>query len=115
MKKNEFIIKHCVKYDITEQTFRRHFIALRCFCGEDECPGWAAVSDEPEAIDRYIDLYSTDARKKLNDSWSNLKKEMWKVRWEFFKMYILVAAFLLGMALEHYLPSWTYWMWIDGK
>jgi hypothetical protein len=53
----DFEARYCDQSKITPEFYATHLVTLRCFCGADDCPGWAAVTNDPESVARHEELY----------------------------------------------------------
>jgi len=60
MTKEEFIAIYCENSDMRRETYDEHFVALPCRCGEGKCKGWVTISNNPDAIAVWNDLYGED-------------------------------------------------------
>jgi len=54
--KNEYIKNS----NISEKYFDEHFIVLPCICGNEDCKGFACVSNDELSIKIHKDLYIED-------------------------------------------------------
>lgn len=58
MTREEFVQGYCERSQLSLQSFRQRFVALACACEASNCPGWAVVQNEQQAIDRHNELYA---------------------------------------------------------
>lgn len=57
MTKDEFIHAYAARSSMTPGEATRGLVAMRCFCGDEECNGWAMVGDYPVAAKGHLTLY----------------------------------------------------------
>jgi len=53
----EFEQHYCYGNALAIEQYREQFVTLRCCCPDLDCPGWAAVPRDPEAVARHQHLY----------------------------------------------------------
>ena len=60
--KEEFEQRYCDRSGITIKYYKEWFVTLPCDCGASACHGWAAVSNQPLAIETYNELYYQESK-----------------------------------------------------
>jgi len=58
MTAEEFEKRYIANSKITTERYKRRFVTLPCNCGDEGCPGWAAVQNEEFAIKVHKALYA---------------------------------------------------------
>lgn len=53
MTADEFKKQYCDRSGITVEDFDKKLVVLECHFGSPVCKGWAAVQNEPKAIERH--------------------------------------------------------------
>ena len=61
LTQNEFERDYAKRNGVAVSEFREHMISLPCNCGDEDCKGWAAISRDPEAIERHLKYYAPGA------------------------------------------------------
>ena len=58
LTKQRFEQNYCLRSSITLDFYKEHFVTLPCACKADTCEGWAAVSNNPQALKSHLGLYA---------------------------------------------------------
>lgn len=58
MTKEEFEKGYCERSGITIEFYNKYKVTLPCACGEEDCEGWAAMSNDPELIKWHMQFYA---------------------------------------------------------
>ncbi len=53
MTKDEFITGYCERSKITWDELKESQVVLACHCGEEDCHGWAMVTNTPAIIEHH--------------------------------------------------------------
>lgn len=64
MTKDEFEIEYCKSSDITKEYYDSQFVTLPCNCGEEECSGWACVTNSKLSIGWHNELNNKNEKSK---------------------------------------------------
>lgn len=57
MTKDEFEQGYIQRSGITKEEYDKHQVTMSCNCDYERCEGWAAVSNNPLAIEAHKRLY----------------------------------------------------------
>ena len=57
ISEQEFINRYCEQSCIEWEELSKTQTVMRCFCGEDDCHGFAMVDKDKKAYERHIRLY----------------------------------------------------------
>lgn len=66
MTKDEFISGYCKRSGVTWDWLSVRKVALPCACGEDNCAGWAMVSNNEDSIKTHMELYAPTTEETPN-------------------------------------------------
>lgn len=61
LTQDEFERGYAERSGMSIEEFRAWRIGLPCGCEDESCPGWAAVSRDPDSINEHLDFYAPDA------------------------------------------------------